>query len=68
MNVTLRLLAEWVDGEIDGDGDLAIADARPVGDARPGDITFAADDRHLELQVAAAVLVLLRPGPRPIDA
>lgn len=48
MNVTLRLLAEWVDGEIDGDGDLAIADARPVGDARPGDITFAADDRHLE--------------------
>lgn len=48
MSVTLRQLAEWVDGEVEGDGDLPITDARPVGEACPGDITFAADDRHLD--------------------
>ena len=40
VTLTVRQLAEQVHGEVAGDGDLPIADARALGDARPGDITF----------------------------
>ncbi|CAN5287793.1 UDP-3-O-(3-hydroxymyristoyl)glucosamine N-acyltransferase [soil metagenome] len=47
MSITVRELAEWVEGELLGDGDLRIDHARPLADAEPGDITFVEDDRHL---------------------
>lgn len=40
MTLTVRQLAEEVRGEVAGDGDLPIADARTLSDARAGDITF----------------------------
>jgi UDP-3-O-[3-hydroxymyristoyl] glucosamine N-acyltransferase len=43
----LRQLAELVQGEVDGDGNLVIQSARALHEALPGDITFA-DDRHFE--------------------
>jgi UDP-3-O-[3-hydroxymyristoyl] glucosamine N-acyltransferase len=45
--VTVRQLAEWAHGQVDGDGDLVIVAARPLAEARPGDVTFAESDRHL---------------------
>lgn len=47
MSVTVRQLAEWVRGEVLGDADLPIENARSLADAQPGDITFVNDDRHL---------------------
>lgn len=47
MTVTVRQLAEWVCGEVLGDGDTTITEARPLADALLGDITFVDHDRHL---------------------
>ena len=40
MTATVGQLAEWVGGEVVGDADVPISDARPADDARPGDITL----------------------------
>jgi UDP-3-O-[3-hydroxymyristoyl] glucosamine N-acyltransferase len=40
VSVTLRQLAELVQGELCGDGDLVLHAARPLNEAQPGDITF----------------------------
>lgn len=47
MGVTVRQLAEWVQGELLGDPELAITNARTLTDAEPGDITFVENDKHL---------------------
>jgi UDP-3-O-[3-hydroxymyristoyl] glucosamine N-acyltransferase len=47
VEATLRELAELVGGELQGNGDLLIAAARPVADAGPRNITFVEDDKHL---------------------
>jgi len=47
VSVTVREVAEWVRGEVLGDADLPIANARTLTDAQPGDITFVDGDRHL---------------------
>jgi UDP-3-O-[3-hydroxymyristoyl] glucosamine N-acyltransferase len=44
---TLQQLAEWVQGEVIGDGAISVANARALADAEAGDITLAADDKHL---------------------
>jgi UDP-3-O-[3-hydroxymyristoyl] glucosamine N-acyltransferase len=46
VSVTVRQLAELVQGIVQGDGDLLISGARTLKEARPGDITFVEDDRH----------------------
>ena len=60
MNVTVRELADWVHGEVLGNGDVAIAAARPLSEAGPGDLTFVDGDRHLaawhDCPAAAAVV------------
>ena|SRR5437870_6394841 len=45
--ITLRQLAELVQGQVQGDAELAISAARTVGEAQPGDITFIENDKHL---------------------
>jgi UDP-3-O-[3-hydroxymyristoyl] glucosamine N-acyltransferase len=47
VSVTIGQLAEWVRGEVLGDADLPIANARSLTDAGPGDITYVDGDRHL---------------------
>ena len=47
MNVTVRQLAEWVSGEVLGDPDLSITNARALTEAGPGDITFVETDKNL---------------------
>ena len=46
MGVTVRQLAELVDGQVLGDGDVTISAARPLGEAQAGDITFVENDKH----------------------
>ncbi len=54
-----------------GDADVAISNARPIPDARPGDITFADEDRQLEAwhrsaASAAVVPLTAAAAPRPV--
>ena len=46
MAITLRQLADLVKGKFQGDGDLVINAARPVGEAQLGDITFIENEKH----------------------
>ncbi|MFO0805004.1 MAG: UDP-3-O-(3-hydroxymyristoyl)glucosamine N-acyltransferase [Gemmataceae bacterium] len=47
VSVTIRQLAEWVRGEVLGDADLPIENARALTEAGPGDITLVDGERHL---------------------
>lgn len=71
MSVTVGQLAEWVRGEVLGDANLPISNARALADAEPGDITFVDGDRHLEAwhncKASAAVVPVSAPvNGRPI--
>jgi UDP-3-O-[3-hydroxymyristoyl] glucosamine N-acyltransferase len=45
--VTVRQLAEWVGGQVVGDGERTVEAARPLGQAGPDDLTYVEDDRRL---------------------
>jgi UDP-3-O-[3-hydroxymyristoyl] glucosamine N-acyltransferase len=47
VNVSVRQVAEWVHGEVVGDGDVAVTAARPLSEAGPGDITYVDGSRNL---------------------
>jgi UDP-3-O-[3-hydroxymyristoyl] glucosamine N-acyltransferase len=67
VTVTLRQLAELVHGQACGDADLVLNDARPLGEARPGDITFVENNRHAHhlgaCRASAAVVPVTLPVP-----
>jgi UDP-3-O-[3-hydroxymyristoyl] glucosamine N-acyltransferase len=44
--ITVRQLAELVHGQVLGDSELVISAARPLREARPGNVTFVEDDKH----------------------
>ncbi|MBN9519674.1 UDP-3-O-(3-hydroxymyristoyl)glucosamine N-acyltransferase [bacterium] len=67
MTVTVRQLAEWVRGEVLGDGDLLIEDARVLGDARPGDITFVDGERHAAAWHASPASAAVAPATIPVN-
>ncbi|MBN9118524.1 MAG: UDP-3-O-(3-hydroxymyristoyl)glucosamine N-acyltransferase [Planctomycetes bacterium] len=71
MDVTVRQLAEWVRGEVLGDPDLAISNARTLADAGPGDVTFVETDKYLSAwhaskASAAVVGPSVPPNGRPL--
>lgn len=49
MPITVRQLAELVQGQVHGDGELPIEAARPLSEAGPGDITFVEHERYAAL-------------------
>lgn len=49
MSASVRELAELVQGELLGDGQLLIRAARPLDEAQAGEITFVEDERHAPL-------------------
>ncbi|MBL8800029.1 MAG: UDP-3-O-(3-hydroxymyristoyl)glucosamine N-acyltransferase [Planctomycetia bacterium] len=70
MSVTLRELAELVQGTVVGDSDLPITGARTLAEARAGDITFVENDKHLpqlakSLASAAVVSAQISLAGRP---
>jgi UDP-3-O-[3-hydroxymyristoyl] glucosamine N-acyltransferase len=48
VTVTVREVATWIEGELLGDGEQPIREAKPLADAEPGDITFVENDQHLD--------------------
>ncbi len=63
MSVTLRQLAELVQGRVVGDGELVIRAARTLGEAGEGDITFVESDKHApQLQQSKAAAAVVPPS------
>lgn len=60
MSLTVSDLAKEVAGEVAGNGDTPIVNARTLSEAQPGDITFVEGDRHMNAwhasQASAAVV------------
>jgi len=50
---TVEQLAALVRGRLEGDGNVPIHSARPVGEAGPGDITFIESERYAKLLKAS---------------
>src|SRR5262249_9217456 len=67
VTVTVRQLAEWVRGEVLGDADRPISNARTLADAQPGDITFVEDDKHLGAWHASRASAAVVPVSVPVN-
>lgn len=67
MSTTIRQLAELVQGQVVGDADLVIAAARPLGEARPGDITFIENDKYTSQLHACAASAAVVPASFPAN-
>ncbi len=67
MTVTVRTLAEWVRGEVLGDADLPISNARTLSEAQPGDITFVEHEKHLNAWHASLASAAIVPGNVPVN-
>ena len=66
---TLAELAAELDGELVGDGSIAIHDVAGIREALPGDITFIANSRYdsyLEETQASAVICARETGPAAV--
>lgn len=62
MIYTASQIAERVNGEIIGDGSVAISGFTSVDRAGPGDLTFAEKDRHFAAADASAASAILASG------
>jgi UDP-3-O-[3-hydroxymyristoyl] glucosamine N-acyltransferase len=67
VNVTVRQVAEWVHGELLGDGEQLICNARPLADAQPGDITFVEHDKHLAAWDSCRASAAIVPPGVPVN-
>jgi UDP-3-O-[3-hydroxymyristoyl] glucosamine N-acyltransferase len=67
VTVTVRQLAEWVRGEVLGDADLPISNARTLAEAEPGDITFIDGDRNLGAWHASRASAAVAPLSVPVN-
>lgn len=64
---TVRELADWVGGEVIGDGDIPIQAARPLTEAGPGDLTFVETDRHFASWETSSASAAIVPTSIPIN-
>jgi len=67
VTITVRHLAEWVRGEVLGDGDLPISNARTLAEAQPGDITFVEHDKHLTAWHGSRASAAIVPMSVPVN-
>ncbi|AMV26532.1 UDP-3-O-acylglucosamine N-acyltransferase [Gemmata sp. SH-PL17] len=67
MNVTVRQLAEWVRGEVLGDPELTISNARTLGEAQPGDITFVENGKNLSAWHSSKASAAIVPVSVPVN-
>ncbi|HTN43398.1 MAG TPA: UDP-3-O-(3-hydroxymyristoyl)glucosamine N-acyltransferase [Nitrospiria bacterium] len=63
--VSLRKLAETIDGRLLGDPDVPIHGVAGIKEARPGEITFLANARYASLlpETRASAVILSKPHP-----
>jgi UDP-3-O-[3-hydroxymyristoyl] glucosamine N-acyltransferase len=67
VTVTVQQLAEWVRGEVLGNGDLPISNARTLAEAQPGDITFVEHEKHLPSWNASRASAAVVPASVPVN-
>jgi UDP-3-O-[3-hydroxymyristoyl] glucosamine N-acyltransferase len=67
VSVTVRQLAEWVRGEVLGDGDLPIEGARVLADAQAGDITYVDGERNAAAWHASPAAAAVVPPSIPVN-
>ena len=67
MTVTIKQLAELVRGQVQGDGELVITAARPLGEAGAGDITYIDGDKHLTQLHASPAAAAVAPATIPLN-
>ncbi len=67
MQVTVKQLAELVEGQVHGDGGLVIAAARPIGEAAAGDITYLDGERHLTRFYSSPAPAAVAPASVPLN-
>ncbi len=60
MKKTLRELAEWVDGQVCGDGSVEIDGITGIDEAGPSDVTFAVSP-HLDRAAASKAAAVIIP-------
>ncbi len=67
MSTTVRQMAEWVSGEVVGDGDVLIEAARPLTEAGPGDITFVEGEKNVPAWHASPAAAAVVPPTVPLN-
>ena len=67
MNVTVRQLGEWVSGEVLGDPNLTISNARTLAEAQPGDVTFVESEKHLAAWHSSKASAAVVPASVPVN-
>jgi UDP-3-O-[3-hydroxymyristoyl] glucosamine N-acyltransferase len=61
--VTVAEVAHWVGGEVVGNPVTPVPDARPLAEAKTGDLTFVEDAAHLpQLDACPAAAAIVGPG------
>ncbi len=63
MPITATQIAELIDGEISGDGDVEITGFAPADNAKAGDLTFADKERHFQAAEKSQAAAILVSGP-----
>ncbi|QVL33106.1 UDP-3-O-(3-hydroxymyristoyl)glucosamine N-acyltransferase [Telmatocola sphagniphila] len=62
MAVTVREIASWIDGIVEGNGDCLISGARPLSEAQPGDLVFLENEKYLnDFKESPAVAAVAAP-------
>jgi UDP-3-O-[3-hydroxymyristoyl] glucosamine N-acyltransferase len=67
VTITVRQLAEWVQGEVLGDGDVPISNARTLGEAEAGDITFVEHEKNLPAWHSCRASAAIVPQSVPVN-
>jgi UDP-3-O-[3-hydroxymyristoyl] glucosamine N-acyltransferase len=67
VGVSVRQLAEWVQGELLGDPELAITNARTLAEAEPGDITFVESEKNLAAWHTSRASAAVVPAAAPVN-
>ncbi len=67
VKVSIRQLAELVQGQVHGDAELIIAAARPLGEAGAGDITYIDGDKHLQQLHSSPAAAAVAPPSVPLN-
>jgi len=67
VRVTIGQVAEWVSGEVLGDPELPITNARTLAEAEPGDITFVETEKNLGAWHASKASAAVVPPSVPVN-
>jgi UDP-3-O-[3-hydroxymyristoyl] glucosamine N-acyltransferase len=67
VKVTIRQLAELVHGQVEGNEDLVVTAARPLGEAGAGDITYVDGDKHLTQLHSSPAAAAVAPPSIPLN-